>query len=227
MEMVYVPAGNFLMGSRKDDPLARDNEKPQHEVYLDPYWIDKTPVTNAMFTKFVAETGYVTEAEKAGFAWGPTKSIKGAQWRHPRGPNSNISAQDNHPVVSVSWNDAVAYANRAGRRLPTEAEWEKAAGGTDGRKWPWGNNPPTDKLCNFNGRAGGLTPVGNYPDGASPYGALDMVGNDLEPYLGSWEKIYGVLSRQKPLTLKMIRKLHEGLGIPAEILIRPPSQVMA
>lgn len=179
MVQVYVPAGEFVMGSRDDDPDARDDEKPQHTVYLDGYWIDKTPVTNAMFAKFVAETGYLTEAEKRGEAYVYGQgSVKGAQWRHPQGASSNILGKDNHPVVCVSWNDA--NAKWAGRCLPTEAEWEKAAGGTDGRKWPWGNNPPTDKLCNFNGNVGDTTPVGNYPAGASPYRALDMAGHVWE-----------------------------------------------
>jgi formylglycine-generating enzyme required for sulfatase activity len=166
MVMLYVPAGEFLMGSRNDDPHAHDNEKPQHSVYLDAYWIDKTPVTNAMFAKFVAETRYQAEGG----------------WSMPRG-------KENHPVVYVSWDDAVAYANWAGRRLPTEAEWEKAAGGTDGRKYPWGNNRPTPSLANTSESGiGDTTPVGNYPAGASegsvsfasPYGALDMAGNVWE-----------------------------------------------
>jgi formylglycine-generating enzyme required for sulfatase activity len=102
------------MGSRNDDSDALDWEKAQHTVHLDGYWIDKTPVTKAMFAKAVAETSYVTEAEKKGDALAYTGSrwewVKGAQWRHPRGPNSNLSGKDNHPVVSVSWNDAMAYA---------------------------------------------------------------------------------------------------------------------
>ena len=163
---VYVPAGEFLMGSDKNDPLAYDNEKPQHEVYLDAYWIDKTPVTNAMFAKFVQETGYQTEGEKAKDHY---------TWRSRAG-----RGRDNHPVVYVSWHDANAYASWAGRRLPTEAEWEKAAGGTDGRKWPWGNYPPTKKLCNFGMNVKDTTPVGAYPAGASPYGVLDMAGHVWE-----------------------------------------------
>ena len=171
MVQVYVPAGKFLMGSRADDPDAWDHEKPQHEVYLDAYWIDKTPVTNAMFAKFVQERGYMTQAERAKDKY---------TWRTPRGSGSNLTGKDNHPVVCISWNDAIAYAAWAGRRLPTEAEWEKAAGGTDGRKWPWGNNPPTKQFCNFDMNVGDTTPVDNYLDGASPYGALNMVGNVWE-----------------------------------------------
>jgi serine/threonine-protein kinase len=215
MIQVYVPAGKFLMGSRDDDSDAESDEKPQHTVHLDAYWIDKTPVTNAMFTKFVAETGYVTEAEKKGWAYEWTAStwekINGAQWRHPRGSQSNLGGKDNHPVVSVSWNDAVAYAKWAERRLPTEAEWEKAAGGTDGRKWPWGNEPPTDKLCNFNRNVGDTTPVGNYPDGASLYGALDMAGNVWEWCHDNFEENYYASSPKanppgpKPIGTKALR----------------------
>lgn len=179
---VYVAAGKFLMGSRNDDLRAFDREKPQREVYLDAYWIDKSPVTNAMFAKFVQETGYQTDAEKEGYAWGSARfewrKISGANWRHPGGPKSNLSDKDNHPVVCVSFRDANAYAQWAGQRLPSEAEWEKAAGGTDGRKWPWGNKPPM--RCNFGWNVGDTTPVGIYPAGASPYGALDMVGNVSE-----------------------------------------------
>jgi sulfatase modifying factor 1 len=139
MAQVCVPAGEFLMGSADSDPSAYRDEMPQHTVYLDAFWIDKTEVTNAMFAKFVAETNYKTEAEKEG--WGftynpPSKSWerpKGADWRHPRGPTSDINSQNDYPVAQVSWNDAAAYCEWVGRRLPTEAEWEKAARGTDGR----------------------------------------------------------------------------------------------
>jgi formylglycine-generating enzyme required for sulfatase activity len=209
MEQVYVPAGGFLMGTtsadldqtlQECDNCSRDwfkDEFPQHKVYLDAFWIDKTEVTNAMFTQFVAETSYQTDADKAGTAiifnllsedW---KKIKGANWQHPRGPTTDIDGLDNHPVVQMSHNDARAYCEWAGRRLPTEAEWEKAARGTDGRIYPWGNQPPAGNLLNFadrnlNIREGDnseddgylfTAPVGSYPDGASPYGVLDMVGN--------------------------------------------------
>ena len=180
MIMVYVPASEFLMGSR-NDPDARDNEKPQRQVYLDAFWIDLHPVTNAQFARFVQETGYQTEAEKAGYSWiWPKGQIKGANWRHPGGPKRHLSGKEDHPVVHLTWHDASAYSQWAGRRLPTEAEWEKAARGTDGRIYPWGNAAPNDKLLNFNHNVGNTTPVGKYPNGASPYGALDMAGNVWE-----------------------------------------------
>jgi eukaryotic-like serine/threonine-protein kinase len=209
MVQVYVPAGEFLMGSTDADidevmqacPYCQrawfKDELPQHRVYLDAFWIDRTEVTNAMFARFVTETGHQTDAEKIGSGivfqlfsrdW---KMIQGANWRHPRGPNTDLNGLDNHPVVQMSGDDSEAYCAWAGRRLPTEAEWEKAARGTDGRTYPWGNQAPVGNLLNFgdrnlNGNGSdnmaddGYTftaPVGSYPAGASPYGALDMAGN--------------------------------------------------
>ncbi|HEX2993357.1 MAG TPA: SUMF1/EgtB/PvdO family nonheme iron enzyme, partial [Anaerolineales bacterium] len=156
MVQVYIPAGKFLMGSTRADidivmevcsyclPEWFDHEMPQHKVYLDAFWIDRTEVTNAMFARFAAETGYQTDAERIGagidfrlstYDWAMTK---GANWRHPHGPTSSIDGMENHPVVQMSGNDAEAYCTWADRRLPTEAEWEKAARGTDGRSYPWG-----------------------------------------------------------------------------------------
>ena len=191
MVMVYVPAGPFLMGSANSDPNARDDEKPQRMVYLDGYWIDQTPVTNRMFAKFVAETGYQTKAEKEGWSWvwrminesvGVSLPFKtqGANWQHPRGSKSNRAGKWDHPVVHVTWHDVQAYCQWVGRRLPTEAEWEKAARSSDGRLYPWGNTEPNDKLLNFNDNISDTTSVGNYPAGASPYSALDMAGNVWE-----------------------------------------------
>ena len=189
MVMLYVPAGPFLMGSSDSDPNAFDWEKPQRMVYLDGYWIDQTPVTNRMFAKFVAETGYQTQAEKDGWSdtWGGSywTDTQGANWQHPRGVESNLAGKWDHPVVHVSWHDAQAYSQWAGRCLPTEAEWEKAARGTDGRLYPWGNAKPNDKLLNFDRNVSDRTPVSNYPAGASPYGALDMAGNVWE-WTGDW-----------------------------------------
>jgi len=170
--MVLVPAGEFLMGTSdaqiealaKDTGWPRDqcgdaDEQPQHKVYLDAFYIDKTEVTNAEYKRFVDATGH-----RAPDHW----------------TNGQIPAGlENHPVVNVSWEDAAAYAQWAGKRLPTEAEWEKAARGTDGRLFPWGNN--AWGLANT--RESGphtTTPVGSYPDYASPYGCLDMAGNVWE-----------------------------------------------
>ncbi len=148
-EMVRVPAGEFLYGDEKET-----RELPE-------FWIDKTPVTNAEYARFVAEAGHR-----------PPK--------HWKGKDPPEDAAD-HPVVYVSWEDAVAYAEWAGKRLPTEEEWEKAARGTDGRKYPWGDEKPTPDLCNFDENEGGTTPVGKYsPQGDSPYGCVDMAGNVWE-----------------------------------------------
>ncbi len=190
MSLLYVPAGNFLMGSSDSDSQAYSGEKPQHTVYLDAFWIDKTEVTNAQFQKFEGATSYQTDAEKAGWSYVYTSGsgwnqISGADWSHPRGPSSGISGTEVHPVVHVSWNDATAYCEWAGRHLPTEAEWEKAARGTDGRIYPWGNASPDSTLLNFNLSVGDTTEVGSYPSGASPYGALDMAGNVWE-WVSDW-----------------------------------------
>jgi serine/threonine-protein kinase len=205
MTLLYVPAGEFLMGAASSDTAAGDSEKPQHKVYLDAFWIDQTEVTNAMFKKFVDATGYQTDAEKQGtsFAFDPAANswsdTQGANWQHPRGPSSNLTGLDNHPVVQVSWNDAKAYCDWAGRRLPTEAEWEKAARGTDQRTYPWGNQAVAGDRLNFADRHLNVvgadknvddgyqftSPVGSYPAGASPHGALDMAGNVWE-WVADW-----------------------------------------
>jgi len=147
-EMVRVPAGRFLYGDDK------------REVDLPEFWIDKAPVTNAEYARFVAETGHQ-----------PPQHWKG------KAPPKEIA---DHPVVSVSWDDATAYAGWAGGRLPTEEEWEKAARGTDGREYPWGDW--AQGRCNSKEAGiGGTTPVGKYsPQGDSPYGCQDCAGNVWE-----------------------------------------------
>lgn len=185
MTIIYIPGGEFLMGSTDSDPDAQSDEKPQHTVTLDPYLIYQTEVTNAMYARFVAQTGYRTAAEKTGFGWAVNPSrlnfeeTQGADWRHPNGPASSLEGLDGHPVVQINWHDAQAYCAWAGGRLPTEAEWEKAARGIDGWIYPWGNEKPDCSLSN-NDCAGGTTEVGSYPSGASPYGLLDMIGNVWE-----------------------------------------------
>ena len=199
--MVFVPAGEFIMGSPEDEGL--DNEHPQRTVYLDAFYIGKYEVTNRQFSQFVEATGYTTDAEKAGWGWAWTgedwEEVEGADWRHPQGPGSSIEDEMDHPVVQVSWNDANAYCQWAGVRLPTEAEWEKAARGTDGRKYPWGNSAPDgSKLnyCDVNCELGWkdssvddgyayTAPVGHYEAGKSPYGAYDMAGNVWE-WVADW-----------------------------------------
>jgi len=172
-EMVRVPGGKFLNG--------RDKQ----EINLPEFWIDRTPVTNREFARFVEATGYKTTAEINGLGCAFTgrvwEDIPGADWRHPGGPKTAILEKGEHPVVQVSWTDAVTYARWAGKRLPTEEEWEKAARGTDGRAYPWGNQEPTGTLCNFDRHEDGTTPTGKYsPQGDSPYGCADMAGNVWE-----------------------------------------------
>ncbi|MBW6474256.1 MAG: SUMF1/EgtB/PvdO family nonheme iron enzyme [Anaerolineaceae bacterium] len=185
--MVYVPEGNFTMGSNNNN--ANEREKPEHIVFLDTYYIYQHEVTNAQFAKFTKSTGYETDAEKDGSShviiddkWEKTP---GVYWAEPEGPGSDIVGRESHPVVHVSWNDAQAYCQWAGTRLPTEAEWENAARGTDRRIYPWGNASPSCEKANFSGCVGGTTPVGSYPLGASPYGAMDMAGNAFE-WVSDW-----------------------------------------
>lgn len=195
MPLVYVPAGEFVMGSPPD--RGNDQEHPQHPVYLNAYWIDQLEVSNQQFQRFVDATGYQTDAERQGFGFvaGQTglDMLPGADWRHPQGPDSDIAERMRHPVVQVSWHDAQAYCTWAGARLPTEAEWEKAARGNDGRLFPWGNVPDASR-ANFCDRScpnhtpeqslddgfARSAPVGSFPAGASPYGALDLAGNVAE-----------------------------------------------
>jgi formylglycine-generating enzyme required for sulfatase activity len=201
MALVFVPGGDFTMGSEGG---SYANERPAHTVFLESFWIDQTEVTNAMFGAFVAQAGYQTDAESAGFSrgydtdTGKSAQAQGADWEHPLGPDSSLSGLADHPVVHVSWNDARAYCEWAGRRLLTEAEWEKAARGTDGWTFPWGNDFDGTRLNSADVNLGAgrgntgfddgfqlTAPVGSYPQGASPYGALDMVGNVWE-WVNDW-----------------------------------------
>jgi formylglycine-generating enzyme required for sulfatase activity len=180
MVQVYVPAGSFQMGSDAGD----SDEEPVHPVTLDAFWIDRTEVTNAMYALCV-------EAGKC-----PPPSSSKSYSRDSYYGNAQF---DNYPVIYVTWDNAKTYCEWAGRRLPTEAEWEKAARETDGRTYPWGNEQPAGNLLNFadsntnfdwsdktvdDGYAD-TSPAGNYPDGASPYGALDMAGNVWE-WVNDW-----------------------------------------
>ncbi len=165
--MIAIPAGEFTMGSDVED------ERPPHTVFVDGFEMDKLEVTNQEFERFVQETGYVTDAEKAG----------DTSWRY------YAEGKPQHPVVKVSWNDAVAYCGWAGKRLPTEAEWEKAARGTDARTYPWGNQWDAAKANAKEAGHRGTTAVGSFPAGASPYGVLDMAGNVAE-WTTDWFKAY-------------------------------------
>jgi formylglycine-generating enzyme required for sulfatase activity len=186
MVLLLVPKGTFTMGSNSSGYAA---EKPAHQVTLDSFWIDKFEVTNGMFLKFVNATGTVTELEKQNLSWlfntNGWYSVAGSGWRNPFGVNSSLDGRMDHPVIQVTWNDAVKYCTWAGRRLPTEAEWEKAARGPDGNEYPWGNNAPSNDLANYGDMIGDTVPDGSYPGNASPYGAMDMAGNVYE-WVADW-----------------------------------------
>jgi formylglycine-generating enzyme required for sulfatase activity len=152
--MVVIPAGWFLMGEDDD----RRSNRPQRRVYLDAYAIDLTEVTNAAFAAFITSTGY----DAPGWDGSLTEN----------GPDL--------PVVGVLWQDADAYCQWVGKRLPTEAEWEKAARGTDGRRYPWGNTWEQGLANTMESKHDGVLPVGSYPDGASSFGLFDMAGNAAE-----------------------------------------------
>lgn len=159
IEQLAIPAGSFTMGDSSGDKNRADGETPRHRVALSAFEIDATTVTNDDFARFVEATGHVTEAESFGFSavfhlaidappedvMGPAagtpwwSGVQGADWRRPGGRRTDLEGRGDHPVVHISWNDAQAYCEWAGRRLPTEAEWEYAArGGIDGAKYPWG-----------------------------------------------------------------------------------------
>ncbi|MEM6457723.1 MAG: SUMF1/EgtB/PvdO family nonheme iron enzyme, partial [Acidobacteriota bacterium] len=157
--LVYVPGGSYTLGGE-----AYSDEKPIHMVTLSPYWIGKYPVTNAQYGTFL-------EATKRG---------KPSRWNDKQfnGPDQ--------PVVGVSWHDAQAYCAWAGLILPSEAQWEASARGTDQRTYPWGDGEPTKKLANYGKNVGRTTPVGSYPDGAGPFGMLDQAGNVWEWCVDVW-----------------------------------------
>jgi formylglycine-generating enzyme required for sulfatase activity/DNA-binding CsgD family transcriptional regulator len=182
MVLVHIPAGEFEMGSSKaEDP---DEERPQHIVYLRDYWIDKTEVSNAQYARCVADSEACT---KPAYNYSAT-----------RGSYYDDSQYADYPVIFVSWSQAAAYCEWVGRRLPTEAEWEKAARGSDGRIYPWGNsfdgtlanycdvNCQLDwKDTRFDDGYGDVSPVGKYLQGASNYDVLDMAGNVYE-WVADW-----------------------------------------
>ena len=209
--MVALPAGEFLMGTAYAQGFPADGEGPVRRVFLDAFLIDRTPVTNETFTHFVTSTGYQTDAERFGWSfvfegdlpqgsrageavpgvewW---KRIDGACWNHPEGPETGVAGRANYPVVQVSWNDAAAYAAWAGKRLPTEAEWEYAArGGLEQKLYPWGDELVLGgkHRCNIwqgsfphentaeDGFAG-TCPVDAFP--ANGFGLLSMTGNTWE-----------------------------------------------
>jgi iron(II)-dependent oxidoreductase len=171
-EMIRIPAGPFLMGSNN----GPEDERPQHRVEVAEIFIDRTKVTNSQFALFLNATG----------PGGP----QGEKYFDIDDNDARVHRRDgkwladvgfeNNPVVEASWYGAVAYCRWAGKRLPTEAEWEKAARGSDARMYPWGNEPPDRTRAHFGAGWNDLKPVGSFPKGASPYGLFDAAGNGWE-----------------------------------------------
>ncbi|XP_028302366.1 formylglycine-generating enzyme [Gouania willdenowi] len=226
-QMVHIPGGEFLFGT--DDPgIPADGEGPQRLVHVDSFYMDVQEVTNQQFEGFVNATGYRTEAETFGDSfvfegslseavkneitqavaaapwWLP---VKGASWRHPEGPDSNITERMDHPVLHVSWADAVAFCTWVNKRLPTEAEWELACrGGLKDRLYPWGNKlkPKEQHYANLwqgdfpthNSAEDGFiqtSPVRSFP--ANGFGLYDMVGNVWE-WTSDWWTVYHTTEQQ-------------------------------
>jgi sulfatase modifying factor 1 len=212
--MIRLDGGPFLMGTDSDEGFPADGEGPVREVTLDPFFIDVRPVTVAQFREFTRATGYLTEAERFGWSFVfkghiPAEryrelvadtvpaapwwcKVSGASWQHPDGPGSSVADRETFPVTQVSWNDAAAYASWAGKRLPTEAEWEYASrGGLEQRRFPWGDEltPEGRHLCNVwqgefpdldlaeDGYAGPC-PVDAFPPNG--YGLYTITGNVWE-----------------------------------------------
>ena len=174
-DMILIPAGEFIMGTDFEGTNA--DQKPAHPVYLDAFYIDKHEVTNAQFEAFIVDGGYQNRKLWTAAGW---NFIQKHQIKTPlhHGQNS-ISIEPDHPVIGVSWYEANAYAAWVGKRLPTEAEWEKAARGIDGRTYPWGNEIDFSRL-NYFSHHEKILRVGSFLSGASPYGVLDMAGSVWE-----------------------------------------------
>lgn len=210
-DMAIVPAGIFAYGCNRHEGHPSDGEGPSRLVKLDAFMIDRCAVTNARFLRFVAATGYVTDAERAGWSFvfagllpddfEETRGVSaapwwrqvfGANWRHPDGPQSDLAGRMAHPVVQVSHNDALAFCVWSGKRLPTEAEWEKAArGGLEAKRFPWGDDEVADGVhrCNV---WQGTFPSDNSKDdgfyGTAPADAFAPNGFGLHNMAGnSWE----------------------------------------
>ncbi|MBI4725722.1 SUMF1/EgtB/PvdO family nonheme iron enzyme [candidate division TA06 bacterium] len=188
---ISIPAGNFTMGSLPGDPYAQTAEQPQHTVYLDAFQISKYEITNAQYKAFMDAGGYSNSAywTTDGWNWRTTNSITQPYYWSSGQYNSGPSFP-NHPVVGVSWYEAYAFCNWAGGRLPTEAQWEKAARGTDSSNyWPWGSTWDASKCNSYDNTAPDTfaysSPVGFFATGTSPYGVYDMAGNVWE-WVNDW-----------------------------------------
>lgn len=228
--MVRLDGGPFLMGTEEKEGFPADGEGPIRTVKLDPFYIDATPVTNAQFAEFVKATNFKTESERFGWSFvfqghlTPGQYAKfvedtvvavpwwckvpAASWDHPEGPDTGIIARPDTPVTQVSWNDAAAYAEWAGKRLPTEAEWEFAArGGLEQNTYPWGNEltPNGKHLCNIwqgefphtdQGEDGYTAPSPAKAFPANGYGLYSVVGNAWE-WCNDWFEPFWHLNATK------------------------------
>ncbi len=190
MTLECVPAGEFWMGSAENDPLAAADEFPLRQVSLPAFWIDRTEVTNSMFAGCVA-AGTCHSRTYSPYLWGTY-----TRWRDPYYGDPQY---DNYPVIMLDGDEAEAYCHWAGRRLPSESEWEKAARGTDGRMFPWGEGIDCEK-ANYTGCSVDTTEVTAHPAGASPYGALDMAGN-LWEWTSDWYPDEKIVSGLPPTML--------------------------
>lgn len=221
-KMIYIPGGQFLMGTDYKKGFPTDKEGPIREVTVDPFYIDTHTVTNVDFQKFVQDTGYITEAEQYGWSFvfyqfiSPTTAkkvkqkvqqtpwwwvVEGTTWDHPNGPDSAINNILDHPVTHVSWNDALAYCRWAGMRLPTEIEWEFAArGGLEQKLYPWGNDLTPNGLHYCNIWQGEFPDKNNLDDGyagTAPAKSFPPNGYGLYNVSGNvWEWCADLFSEQ-------------------------------
>ncbi|MGZ9226296.1 MAG: formylglycine-generating enzyme family protein [Anaerolineales bacterium] len=207
MPQVYIPQGTFRMGGM--DVRRAPNEVPEHDVTLDAFWIDQLEVTNAMYALCV-EAG----------ACEPPQNLRSQR----RDSYFGIREFKDYPVVYVSWGQATTYCSWAGRRLPTEAEWERAGRGDDFRTFPWGEDKADGTLANFNMLVGDTSRVGTYPAGASPFGVLDMAGNVAEwvnDFYSFNYSLENVLNPTGPVTSSSLNRVVRGGSLgDAEINIR-------
>lgn len=207
--MVLVPGGKFLMGSKEGD--GANDEHPIHEVYLDNFYIDQYEVSVKRYSHFLNKTSHPNPSEAKRDLWGPNARM--ASWE---GVDLKRDAQK--PIVDIDWNSAKSYCQWAGKRLPTEAEWEKAARGSDGRTYPWGRARPESHIANFKNwgphpiYAHKLHPIDSFEQGKSPYGAYNMGGNAPEWvadwYARDYYKVSPKKNPQGPLTGE--RKVYRG-----------------